>query len=163
MAWAPVLKIALAAGAVAMFVRQCRKPAGWPGRWIVTLMNRSHAGLTGWGLSHVAIDRNFRILDVGCGGGATIRRLASAADLGKVCGVDYSRASVAASRATNADAIAAGRVEIQEGSVSRLPYPDAAFDLVTAVETHYYCPISRRTSARSCACSRRADGWSSSR
>jgi len=52
----------------------------------------------------------------------------------------YSKACVAVSRATNAAGIAAGRVEVREGSVSRLPFPDAAFDLVTAVETHYYWP-----------------------
>jgi SAM-dependent methyltransferase len=52
----------------------------------------------------------------------------------------YSTACVAVSRATNAAGIAAGRVEVREGSVSRLPFPDAAFDLVTAVETHYYWP-----------------------
>src|SRR5262245_8930765 len=123
MAWVPILKIVLAIGVAAALVRQCRKPAGWPGRWIVALMNRSHAGLTDWGLSHVTIDRDFRMLDVGCGGGATVRRLAAAADLGKVSGIDYSHASVAASRAANADAIASGRVDIRFGSVSRLPYP----------------------------------------
>jgi SAM-dependent methyltransferase len=31
-------------------------------------------------------------------------------------------------------------VAIQHGSVSHLPFPDDSFDLVTAVETHYYWP-----------------------
>jgi len=47
---------------------------------------------------------------------------------------------VAASRATNAGGIATGHVQVQLGSVSSLPYPDGSFDLVTAVETHYYWP-----------------------
>lgn len=135
-----IVRLVLAAGLIGVLIRQCRKPAGWPGRFIARGMNRSHSALTDWGLSHVAIAKPFRILDVGCGGGGTVQKLAAAASDGKVCGVDYSAASVAASRATNAAAIAAGRVEIQEASVSRLPYPDAAFDLVTAVETHYYWP-----------------------
>jgi SAM-dependent methyltransferase len=103
-------------------------------------MNRSHAGVTAWGLAHVPIEPHFTILDVGCGGGRTIQRLADQASDGKVFGIDYSPASVAASRRTNASAIAAGRADVREGSVSALPFPDGMFDVVTAVETHYYWP-----------------------
>jgi SAM-dependent methyltransferase len=135
-----IVQIALAIGIVVLLTRQCRKPAGWPGRLFAWGMNRSHSALTDWGLAHITIDRRFRVLDIGCGGGRTIQKLAAAAAEGKVFGVDYARTCVAASRASNAGDIAAGRVEIQEGSVSHLPYPDAGFDLITAVETHYYWP-----------------------
>jgi SAM-dependent methyltransferase len=47
---------------------------------------------------------------------------------------------VAVSRATNAGPIQAGRVLIQQASVSHLPFRDDEFDVVTAVETHYYWP-----------------------
>jgi ubiquinone/menaquinone biosynthesis C-methylase UbiE len=70
----------------------------------------------------------------------TVRRLAEMAELGTVRGVDYSKASVAAARRTNKAGIESGRVEIQSASVSQLPFPDESFDLVTAVETHYYWP-----------------------
>src|SRR5262249_59949844 len=79
-------------------------------------------------------------LDVGCGGGRPIRKLATVASEGAVFGVDHSQERVEASRAQNAPLIRAGRVDIRQASVSRLPYPDATFDLVTAVETHYYWP-----------------------
>jgi ubiquinone/menaquinone biosynthesis C-methylase UbiE len=103
-------------------------------------MNESHAAVTLWGLSHVDIGDDFTILDVGCGGGRTIDRLASIASKGKVLGVDYSEESVATARETNANSIAQGRVAVEQASVSQLPFSDAAFDLVTAVETHYYWP-----------------------
>jgi ubiquinone/menaquinone biosynthesis C-methylase UbiE len=96
--------------------------------------------LTNWGLQHVPIEKNFVILDVGCGGGRTIQKLAALASEGSVYGVDYASGSVTASRAKNAELVKAGRVEIHEGSVSHLPFPDAKFDLVTAVETQYYWP-----------------------
>jgi len=47
---------------------------------------------------------------------------------------------VEASRHANAHGIRTGRIEIRQASVSRLPFPDGTFDLVTAVETHYYWP-----------------------
>jgi len=103
-------------------------------------MNFSHSDLTDWGLSHVTIEKDSTILDVGCGGGRTIQKMAAIATEGSVFGVDYSKGSVAASRATNASLINAGRVEIREASVSDLPFADNNFDLVTAVETQYYWP-----------------------
>jgi ubiquinone/menaquinone biosynthesis C-methylase UbiE len=96
--------------------------------------------MTDWGLQQVIVPKNAAILDVGCGGGRTVRRLAALAPDSKVVGLDYSAASVAVSRDTNADNIAAGRVHIEQGSVAALPFPDCTFDVVTAVETHYYWP-----------------------
>jgi SAM-dependent methyltransferase len=129
-------------GAVAAYAlsRQCRKPSGWLGRRVARTMNLSHAPLTGWGLGHVRIEPGWRILDVGCGGGRTMQTMAEQVPDGHVDGVDYSLASAAMARQTNADLIRAGRASVQEASVSRLPFPDESFDLVTAVETHYYWP-----------------------
>jgi ubiquinone/menaquinone biosynthesis C-methylase UbiE len=38
----------------------------------------------------------------------------------------------------NARWIDLGRVEVRHGSVSQLPFPDNLFNLVTAVETHFW-------------------------
>jgi ubiquinone/menaquinone biosynthesis C-methylase UbiE len=130
----------LGAGAVYALSRQCRKPSGWLGRRVARTMNLGHAKVTGWGLGHVPIEAHWRILDVGCGGGQTMRTMAAGAAEGHVDGVDYSSASVAIARETNAEMIRAGRADVQQASVSRLPFPDQSFDLVTAVETHYYWP-----------------------
>jgi ubiquinone/menaquinone biosynthesis C-methylase UbiE len=119
---------------------QCQEPRGWFGRFSLWRMNLSHSKLTDWGLQHVTVAPRFTILDVGCGGGRTVSKLAAFAAEGKVYGVDFSDASVAASKKTNARWIAGGRVEIHKGSVSQLPFPDATFDLVTAVETHFWWP-----------------------
>jgi len=119
---------------------QVRKPSRWFGRPFLWMMNLSHSPLTDWGLQHVRIANNFHILDVGCGGGRTIEKLAALAPQGTVAGVDYASGSVAASRSRNKKLIAEGRVSVAHASVSRLPFPDNTFDLVTAVETQYYLP-----------------------
>lgn len=121
-------------------LRQVRKPDRWAGRFFTWIMNLSHSGVTDWGLQHVRIEKDFSILDVGCGGGRTIQKLAARAAEGRVFGVDYASGSVAASRAKNADLIRVGRVEIHHASVSQLPFAENTFDLVTAVETQYYWP-----------------------
>jgi ubiquinone/menaquinone biosynthesis C-methylase UbiE len=104
------------------------------------IMNRRHSKLTEWGLQQISAGKGDTILDVGCGGGVTVRKLAAVAAEGKVYGIDHSEQSVAAARRTNRQGIAEGRVEIRQASVSGLPFSDGLFDLVTAVETHYFWP-----------------------
>ena len=121
-------------------VTQCQKPTGWLGRLVLRNMNARHSGVTDWGLSQIIVENHFTVLDVGCGGGRTVSKLAALGTEGKVYGVDFSSASVAFATKTNKDWIRSGRVEIREGSVSQLPFASATFDLVVAVETHFWWP-----------------------
>jgi len=121
-------------------LNQCKEPRGWLGRIVLRNMNSRHSSLTDWGLGYVSIGRQDTILDVGCGGGRTLSKLAALAEQGKVYGLDHSEESVAASKRTNAHWIDAGRVEVRHGSVSQMPFLDGMFDLVTAVETHFWWP-----------------------
>jgi ubiquinone/menaquinone biosynthesis C-methylase UbiE len=121
-------------------VPQYQKPAGWLGRLVLWNMNSHHSKVTDWGLSQISVGARDTVLDVGCGGGRTVSKLAAMAIQGKVYGLDYSKASVDFARKTNKQWIKAGRVEIHEGSVSKLPFSENMFDLVTAVETHYWWP-----------------------
>jgi len=101
-------------------------------------MNRRHSKVTDWGLGHVRINPGDAILDVGCGGGRTVAKLAAAAPTGIVHGVDYAPDSVEVARRVNRDAVGLGRVVIQQASVAELPFDDRTFDLVTAIETHFW-------------------------
>lgn len=121
-------------------LNQLRKPTRWVGRFFLWVMNVSHSSVTDWGLKHVNIEEHFSILDVGCGGGRTVEKLAALATKGVVYGVDYAKGSIAASRHKNLRLIQAGRVQIEEASVSQLPFSKDKFDLVTAIETQYYWP-----------------------
>ncbi len=127
-------------GLLDVVMRQVRKPSGLLGKVLVRGMNRGHDALTNWGLKHVEIAASSTILDVGCGGGRTIGKLANIASKGKVYGIDYSRVSVKTAQKVNRKRVAAGQVDVREGSVSSLPFPDHTFDVVTAIETHYFWP-----------------------
>ena len=120
--------------------KQFRKPTGWLAGLAGLGMNRGHEKVWRWGLEHIAIQPDAIILDVGCGGGGAVRILAQAASRGKVYGVDYSEDVLPTARRINKALVRQGRVEIKQGSVSELPFPDDTFDLATAFETTIFWP-----------------------
>lgn len=119
---------------------QFQRPIGQPGKVVAALMNRSHARLTTWGLTHITIEPNFMILDIGCGGGKTVNRLAALVPDGKIYGIDYSPDMVAFTRKLNKKYVEEGKVEVAEAQADKTGFPDGTFDLVTAVETYYFWP-----------------------
>lgn len=121
-------------------VNHCQNPTGWLGRWVLRSMNSRHSKVTDWGLSQASIGKQDIILDVGCGGGRTVSKLAAIATQGKVYGIDHSAESVAMAVRMNKQWIDLARVEVREASVSRLPFSEGAFDVITAVETHFWWP-----------------------
>lgn len=129
----------------ARYRRNARKPEGLGGRLILTRMNRGgHADLSEWGFSLFPDVCCGRALDVGCGGGANVKRLLKRFDGAKVCGLDYSDVSVAKTLRHNRRAVKDGRCEVALGDVTAMPYADGVFDVVTAFETVYFWqPIGR--------------------
>lgn len=118
-----------------------RKPEGELGDKLIERMNESHEQMAQWVCSHLDINENDTILDIGCGGGVNVKRFAKeTSDAGKVYGMDYSEVCVEKSSKLNKEYIENGKVEILEGSVSNMPFEDNYFDLVTGFETIYFWP-----------------------
>ena len=128
-------------GLLSKIFSNTRKPEGFFGKLMVNGMNGGgHAAMANWALSSLQIKDDSQILDIGCGGGANIARLLQRDSKGMVHGVDYSPVSVAKSSKVNAKAVAEGRCKIVEASVTRLPFKEASFDIITAFETIYFWP-----------------------
>ncbi len=126
-------------GLLKSFFSQCARPEGTLGRAMLCFMNYTHAPLTNWGLKLVHVQDGWTMLDVGCGGGFTIRRLLNRSKDAQVYGIDISEESVTKARKVNADVLDK-QVYVTQGSAEQLPYSDEMFDLVTAVETVYFWP-----------------------
>lgn len=122
------------------FMSQFKRPTGVQGRAIAALMNRDHHDLSNWGLSQLQIKPDFVVLDVGCGGGRTIGKLARLVTQGYVFGIDYSKDMVQYSKEQNLQVIKEERMGLIQASVENLCFPEDFFDLVTAVETYYFWP-----------------------
>jgi ubiquinone/menaquinone biosynthesis C-methylase UbiE len=76
-----------------------------------------------------------RVLEVGYGGGALARLLASRIGGGVVCGADPSPDMRALATRRNRRAVAAGRLDLRVGSAAATGFPDGAFDHVVTVNT----------------------------
>ena len=126
-------------GLLKSFFSQCARPEGFLGRMMLRFMNFGHAPLTNWGLGLIEIHDRWTMLDIGCGGGATLKRLLRRSEGAKVYGIDISEESVAKARRVNAKVLDK-QVFVTQGSAEKLPYEDGKFDLVTAVETVYFWP-----------------------
>lgn len=116
------------------------KPEGDYGRRMLDRMNRSHEVVTNWGLDKFILDKPERILDIGCGGGATMGRLSSRYPEAKIYGLDYSEVSVEKSIEFNREAVEAGKMEVTHGSVESIPFEDNMFDGITTVESFCFWP-----------------------
>lgn len=114
------------------------KPTGEAGAEMLLRMNESHFAVTGWALGFWELKESDTVLDVGCGGGATLKRLSERITSGRLFGVDYSPVSVELSKKTNAADISSGKMTIAEGSVSTLPFPENSFDKIVTVESFYF-------------------------
>ena len=123
-----------------IYVDQFRCPKGKDGVTVAKMMNISHSALTDWGLAKTQIKPNFVVLDVGCGGGETLKKLAQKTPKGTVYGIDHSKDMVNFSKQENKEAVTKKQVIVVEGPVGKMKFSDDFFDLVTGIETYYFWP-----------------------
>lgn len=121
-------------------LQQCPKPEGDIGKYVGIKMNEKHHPLWEWGLSHILISDDDTILDAGCGGGAAITLLAKHSTKGLIVGIDHSGDMVKLSKEINKALINTNRIQIYQASISKLPFLNDTFNLVTAFETYAFWP-----------------------
>ena len=117
-----------------------RKPHGEAGAEMLKGMNEHHYAVTGWALGFFEFNENDRILDIGCGGGETLRRMSEKTENGTLTGLDYSKLSVKLSIEKNKEDIESGKMNIIEESVEKMPFDDNSFDKIITVESFYFWP-----------------------
>ena len=112
---------------------QFAHPHGWVG-WIAgQLMAVRNRERSLWVLSLLDLHPGLRVLEIGFGSGADIRRVAQRVPQGLAAGIDLSETMLHLAAGKNREAIAAGRVELRCGPASRLPHSSDFFDRVFAI------------------------------
>jgi ubiquinone/menaquinone biosynthesis C-methylase UbiE len=125
---------------VRKLAEQLRRPRGLLGQLTGLLLSRLNQRANEWTLGLLDIHPTDKVLEVGFGPGLAIQKAATIAVQGWVAGVDFSETMVQLARKRNAPAIAVGRVDLQCGSLTALPYAADTFDKAFAVNVMYYLP-----------------------
>src|SRR5690606_14665106 len=116
-----------------IMMRTFGKPEGLLGRIGGYILARHKRESTAWLIEQLNVMPHERGLEVGFGPGLAIAALSDKAAY--VAGVDISDVMLEQARARNADAIAAGRVELHQGAADRLPFADNSFDKALSINS----------------------------
>ena len=116
--------------------KQLAHPKGLLGRLVGHLMNRHNTKMNAFALQQLDARPSDRILEIGFGGGATLKSLIGAAAF--VAGVDRSSDAVEWANVNFSTAVADGRADFRIGSVEGIPFEAASFDKVCTVNTIYF-------------------------
>ena len=117
-----------------------RKPEGKEGKRLFDNMDKEHRPVSLWSISHINIQENDTVLDIGCGSGLNVKRLHEKSSKAKTYGIDYSSTSVETAKTLNREEVKQGSVDIIKANVQEMPFEDERFDIVTAFETVYFWP-----------------------
>jgi ubiquinone/menaquinone biosynthesis C-methylase UbiE len=86
-----------------------------------------------WVISLLQIQPSDRVLEVGFGSGADIRRVTALATQGFIAGIDHSPVMVQQASDRNAAAIRAKQVDLRCTPADSIPYDNALFDKIFAI------------------------------
>ena len=120
------------------FWRQFGKPSGLFGRYIGNGMARGNEYDARWTVSLLAIQPESRVLEIGFGPGVSTQFASEKASTGFVADIDRSETMVQSARKRNSSAIQAGRMELKQGDVASLSYPDESFDKAFSLHSIYF-------------------------
>ncbi|NJN16680.1 MAG: class I SAM-dependent methyltransferase [Oscillochloris sp.] len=111
--------------------------AGQVAGWLMALSNRQ---LNTWAVDLLAVRPADHVLEIGFGPGLAVQALARRVRRGQVAGVDISALMVRQATARNGAAVRQGQVQLHEAGVSKMPFGNATFDKVLAVNNVQFWP-----------------------
>ena len=120
-----------------LIARQSRQPSGWFGEIVARVMAFETEPINRIAMQELALQPGESLLDVGCGHGRTLARLAATPDA-YLAGIDPSDVMVRLARKKLRSRIDAGRAEISLASSEKIPHRDARFDAALAVHVVYF-------------------------
>ncbi|MEU8821398.1 class I SAM-dependent methyltransferase [Actinoplanes sp. NPDC048796] len=79
-----------------------------------------------------------RVLEIGCGSGATAALVAERLTTGHILAIDRAAGAVRVARERNAAHIRAGRAEVRQLDITTAELPDGSFDVIFAVNVSLF-------------------------
>ena len=119
-------------------IKQSQKPSGLIGRVITKIWSFYFKKLSLWAIKQTTISDNYSILEIGYGGGSTIKNLLALNKNLEIHGIDISKESYRTAQRVHSDSIRKGSVQLKIGNVENMPYQNNYFDRIFAIQTHIF-------------------------
>lgn len=119
-------------------IKQSQKPSGLIGRVITKIWSFYFKKLSLWAIKQTTISDNYRILEIGYGGGSTIKNLLALNKNLEIHGIDIYKESYRTAQRVHSDSIRKGSVQLKIGNVENMPYQNNYFDRIFAIQTHIF-------------------------
>ena len=119
-------------------IKQSQKPSGLIGRVITKIWSFYFKKLSLWAIKQTTISDNYRILEIGYGGGSTIKNLLALNKNLEIHCIDISKESYRTAKRVHSDSIRKGSVQLKIGNVENMPYQNNYFDRIFAIQTHIF-------------------------
>ena len=117
--------------------RQSRRPSGWLGEVVARVMARETRAANVFALAQLRAAPHHSVLEIGCGSGQNLERLARRNDAGFVAGIDASDVMVRLATRRLRAQIERGSVDVRHAEAAKLPFEPARFDAALAVHVLY--------------------------
>jgi arsenite methyltransferase len=122
-----------------LIARQLGRPSGLIGPAMGPILDRGNRQINQTAVERLDVGPTDEVLEVGFGGGGAIARLLTITH-GRVTGVEISEPMLRKAHRRFRRQLEEGRVELRNGDVMDLPFPDDSFDRVLSVNTIYFWP-----------------------
>lgn len=122
---------------------QLGRPRGPFSPLLGRLMRRLNHPMNHLAVELLELEAADRVLEVGFGPGDAMFMMYERLPDGQISGIDHSPAMVKQAQRRNAAGARSGTVDARQGEVSKLPFGDAEFDKICAVNTHQFWPSPR--------------------
>ena len=110
---------------------------GWLAGKVMAYNNRERAA---WAVTLLQVQPRQKILEIGYGPGLALQILCERCPSASLTGIDASIVMCRQASHRNRKAIAAGQLSVQHGSVAQLPFADASFDGIFAINSLHHWP-----------------------
>lgn len=119
--------------------KQLEMPTGIFGRLITgSLLNKANENIIECTIRLLQLKPNEKVLDIGFGGGISIKKMLNVKNIRIISGVEISAPMINRAKKKFKKEIKKGLVELKKASVENLPYESGFFDKVCTVNTLYF-------------------------
>ena len=119
-------------------IQQSIKPKGRFGRIMLKIMNNAHRNIFKLGIENIDIYENYKLLELGFGGGGVLKLLSKKYNNIELYGIDFSEEALKIANKNNRKEIKHGKIKLLQADIEKIPFSNNYFEVIMAFQTHYY-------------------------